>query len=205
MKINPKVVDLSHYDNVVDGFKSAYTFGIRGVINKVTEGPGMVDKSFDWRRQPAKQAGMLYAAYHFLRPGNIEQQVENFLGHAKPDDKLGLALDHEDKKVPLDAAQEFMELVNKKLGRYPSLYSGFLIKEQLGNTKSKFWKNIRLWLCQYSSKPNWPVCWDEPWLWQYTGDGVGLIPHNVPGIIISGGLDVNSFNGTDEELSKSWV
>lgn len=46
MKINPMVVDLSRYDNVgptpktstLDGFKKAYAFGIRGVINKVTVG-----------------------------------------------------------------------------------------------------------------------------------------------------------------------
>lgn len=213
LKINPMVIDLSHYDNVgptpgtstLGGFKKAYDFGIRGVINKVTEGPGVVDKSFGWRRKPAADAGMLYAAYHFIRPGNVSTQVENFLHEANPDDKLGLALDHEDKNVSLNAAQEFMELVYEKIGRYPSLYSGFLIKEQLGGKKSKFWAKIRLWLCQYSSRPTWPACWDEPWLWQYTGDGSGPNPHNVPGIQIAGGLDINSFTGTEEELVKTWV
>lgn len=208
------VVDLSHYDNVgptpgtssTDGFKKAYAFGIRGVINKVTEGPGIVDKSFGWRRVAAEDAGMLYAAYHFIRPGNVAAQVESFLHEAEPDDELGLALDHEDDRVSLNAAQEFMELVHEKVGRYPSLYSGFLIKQQLGTKKSKFWSGIRLWLCHYSSRPTWPkATWDAPWLWQYTGDGSGPSPHNVPGIQISGGLDINSFDGTEEELAKTWV
>lgn len=212
MKINPLVVDLSHYDNVgptpgrstVEGFKKCYAAGIRGVINKVTEGPGIVDKSFSWRRNPAAKAGLLYGAYHFLRPGNVDAQVENFLKEANPDDKIGLALDHEDPRVPLSAARDFMEQVQAKTGRWPSLYSGFLIKQQLGTKKDKFWKGIRLWLCHYSSKPTWPPCWSAPWLWQYTGDGVGPGPHNMPGIKIEGGLDINSFDGSEEDLIKTW-
>lgn len=206
------VVDLSHYDNVgptppvttLAGFKKAYAFGIRGVINKVTEGTGVVDKSFGWRRKPAADAGLLYAAYHFLRPGSIEVQVENFLKEAKPTKNLGLALDHEDRRVSLNAAREWLELVHSKTGVMPSLYSGFLIKEQLGNKKDKFWGGIRLWLSHYSSKPTWPAAWSAPWLWQYSGDGVGPGPHGVPGIDPSGQLDMNSFDGTEEALVESW-
>lgn len=214
MEVKPKVVDLSHYDNVgptpkkttTEGFKAAYDFGIRGVINKVTEGLLKPDKSFEWRREPAQEAGMLYAAYHFLRPGSIEAQVDHFLEHAKPDNKLGLALDHEDARVPLHDAGRFIELVHQKTGQWPSLYSGFLVKQQIKPSNYAFWKNIRLWLCHYSAHPSWPTkCWDNPWLWQYTGDGVGPKPHDVPGITISGGLDINSFLGTDEELAKTWV
>ena len=212
MKINPMVVDLSHYDNVgptppnttLQGFKEAYASGIRGVINKVTEGPGIIDKSFGWRRKPALAAGLLYAAYHFIRPGDVALQVDKFLAAATPDDKLGLALDHEDRRVPLDAAREFLERVHDKTGRWPSLYSGFLVKEQLGSKKDKFWAGIRLWLSHYSSRPTWPPCWSVPWLWQYTGDGVGPSPHGVPGIEPGHQLDINSFDGTEEELAKTW-
>lgn len=213
MIVRPKVVDLSHYDNVgptptvttLAGFRKAYEFGIRGVINKVTEGPGMVDTSFEYRRGSAAGAGMLYGAYHFLRPRNIKQQVEHFISHAKPDGRLGMALDHEDPNVPLDDAREFLEVLHDKTGQWASLYSGFLVKQQLRKDVDGFWKNIRLWLSHYSAHPRWPAVWETPWLWQYTGDGEGPSPHNIPGIFIGGGLDINSFGDTDEKLAKTWV
>ena len=44
------VVDLSHWDDVQDGFAGTVRMGVLGVINKVTEGSGYVDPSFGWRR-----------------------------------------------------------------------------------------------------------------------------------------------------------
>ena len=44
MQFNPVIVDLSHYDNVRD-WDAVKAFGILGVINKATEGPGLTDKT----------------------------------------------------------------------------------------------------------------------------------------------------------------
>ena len=99
MILTPNVVDLSHYDNVTD-WDAVKAFGILGVINKATEGPGMVDKTFAIRRGPCAQRDILYAAYHFMRPGDPLQQAGHFLNATQPHDGLGLALDHEDPKVP---------------------------------------------------------------------------------------------------------
>jgi GH25 family lysozyme M1 (1,4-beta-N-acetylmuramidase) len=52
MKFNPVIVDLSHFDDVQD-WDLVRSFGILGVINKATEGPGMTDKTFAIRRKPA--------------------------------------------------------------------------------------------------------------------------------------------------------
>lgn len=205
MQITPTVVDLSHYDNVTD-WDAVKAFGIQGVINKATEGPGMTDKTFAIRRGPATARDILYGAYHFMRPGDVSAQVDHFLGvtNSSSDDTLLLALDHEDPKVPLSNAKAFMQEVHDQIGRYPILYSGFLIKQQLGTTIDPFWAGIKLWLSHYNANPTWPKCWSSPWLWQFTGDGVGPAPHNVPGITIGGrGIDINSYNGSS--LAQEWA
>lgn len=205
MILTPNVVDLSHYDNVTD-WDLVKSYGIRGVINKATEGNGMVDKTFAIRRIPSTSRGMLYGAYHFLRPGNVNAQVEHFLGVTKPHENLLLALDHEDPKVSLSSARQFMEIVYAQTGQMPALYSGFLIKQQLGNKVDPFWAKVRLWLSHYSANPVWPKCWEKPWLIQFTGDGLGPLPHNVPGITIDGaGIDINSYAGNADQLAAEWA
>ena len=204
MQLTPNVVDCSHYDNVTS-WASVKSFGILGFINKVTEGPGMTDKTFAIRRAPCAAQDILYGAYHFLRPGSIPDQVDHFLNSTVPQDNLLLALDHEDPKVPLANARAFMELVYKELNRYPILYSGFLIKQQLGQTVDPFWQKIKLWLSHYSANPTWPRCWAQPWLCQFTGDGLGPGPHQIPGIEIENGCDVDSYSGTVDQLRSEWA
>jgi lysozyme len=75
----------------------------------------------------------LWGAYHFLRSGSIAAQVDFFLKVAAPDDTTLLALDHEDIRVPLIDAKEFLLRVEDTVGRKPVLYSGSVIKEQLGS------------------------------------------------------------------------
>lgn len=205
----PRVVDLSHYDDVQDKFTGAVAFGIWGVINKVTEGTGSVDASFNWRRQPAKNAGLNYGAYHFLHTGRVEQQVGWFLQNVGDPAGLLLAVDHETLNgmhATLGEVKQFCTLVHDRIGRWPWLYSGDVIKSQIGDGLDPFWKQIKLWLPQYSSSGNyaWPPAFDAPPLIQYTGDGVGKGPHNVPGIVIAGGLDINHFGGTRDELDAIW-
>lgn len=211
MQINPKVVDISHYDDVETtgtvwtGFAKLYAAGYRGVINKVTQGRGMVDTSYARRRQPALDHGLSYGAYHYFTSEDPVQQANHFLAEAKIDEQTLMALDHESPNASLASARIFMETVKSHTGRYPWLYSGFLIKQQLGNTIDPFWQQIKLWLSHYSNTPVWPPCWIAPTLWQFTGDGVGPAPHVAPGISITGGCDINSFAGTDDELKAIWI
>lgn len=214
MIVNPKFIDLSHYDNVEDGFTGAVKFGIRGVINKLTEGVGCLDKSFAWRRKPAANAGLLYGAYHFIRPGRITQQADWFLQNLPDDetsDKLRLVLDHETAGVSLADVRIWLERVHGKTGQWPWLYSysSFLCDQFLaeGGIDDPFWPTIGLWIAAYNDHPHWPKCWEKPVAWQYTGDGEGQEPHNVTGIVIAGGkgIDINSFDGTDDEFAAAWT
>jgi lysozyme len=207
MDFNPVVVDLSHFDDVRD-WDAVKRFGILGVINKATEGLGLADRTYAIRREPARRRGILYGAYHFLRRGDPIAQADHFLevalNVAQPDDLL-LALDHEDRRVPLDNAKQWLNRVFEKTGRRAALYSGFLIKEQLGDRHDAFLAQHRLWLSHFSSDPKCPPNWEEPFLIQFTGDGIGPGPHQVPGIFIDGGIDLNHFGGTAEQLRQQWA
>ncbi|MDE2096852.1 MAG: glycoside hydrolase family 25 protein [Patescibacteria group bacterium] len=211
MQINPKVIDISHYDDVEvigtdwAGFRKVRAAGYVGVINKVTQGRGILDKSYLRRRPHAVEAGLEWGAYHYFDGSDPIEQADNFLTEAQIDGRTLMALDHETRGVPLDNAREFMEHVQRQTGRYPWLYSGFLIKEQMGNSFDPFWAGIKLWLSHYSANPKWPPCWEKPTLWQFTGEGIGPGPHDVPGVTIAGGCDINSFAGTDGELRAIWA
>ena len=207
MKFNPVIVDVSHFDDVQD-WDAVKRFGILGVINKATEGPGLVDKTFAIRRKPARDHDILYGAYHFIRRGDPIAQADHFLDVAlsvdQPDELL-LALDHEDRGVPLKDAKKFLQRVLDKAGRRAVLYSGFLIKEQLGDGRDAFLAKHRLWLSHFSSRPKWPKNWAAPWIIQFTGDGKGPGPHKVPGIKISGGIDLDHYGDTPANLKTEWV
>jgi lysozyme len=207
MQFNPVIVDLSHFDDVQD-WDAVKGFGILGVIDKATEGAGLIDKFYKIREKPVRQRGMLYGAYHFIRPGDPIAQADHFLEVAQdvpqPDEIL-LALDHEDPDVPLDNAKQWLKHVFDKTQRMPVLYSGFLIKRQLGQGSDPFLAKHRLWLAHFSSNPICPPNWQRPWIIQFTGDGVGPGPHQVAGIKIAGGVDLNHYGGSPADLKTQWA
>jgi GH25 family lysozyme M1 (1,4-beta-N-acetylmuramidase) len=204
--IKPMVVDIYHGDDVSD-FCAARAFGIRGIIHKATEGLTITDTFYAERRRAALAAGLLWGAYHFFRPGDVERQVEHFLAMAAPDDKTLVCLDHEDARVPLIDAIRFLQAIERRLHRKAVLYSGFLIKEQLTGRADAFLAGHRLWLCHYGATPRWPRAWPRYWLWQYTGDGDGPAPHHVPGITVpeGRGIDINHYDGTPDQLAAEWA
>lgn len=193
---NHSVLDISHHNSVSD-FKQAYEYGIRGIVHKATEGTGYKDKTYNARRFLAKEAGMLWGAYHFVRPGNVKKQVDVFLDYAKPDDNTLLALDHEDMGFGPGPAKEFLALLKERTGRWPVLYSGHVIKEQLGNKIDPVLGSYRLWHAQYGNSYTVNKSWKSAWLWQFTEHG------KIPGI--GGNVDVNSYAGEPEQLAKEWA
>jgi Tfp pilus assembly protein FimV len=102
-------------------------------------------------------------------------------------------------------ARRFLEIIDKAMGYYCVIYSGNRIKELIvhadAETKAFFGRHP-LWLAQYGSHPVIPAPWTHAFLWQYTGDGSGPTPHNIPGI--GNKVDISSFDGTDEELKAQW-
>lgn len=210
MIIQPKVIDIYHGDTVTS-FAQAYAFGIRGVIHKATEGGAIVDPAYAARRKLAAAAGMLWGAYHFMRPGDMKHQAARFLDEAAPDAKTLMAADHEDEGVALGSLITFMQAVESEIGRKVVIYCGSLIKEQIvGATANQiaYLKTRLLWGPEYG--PAWrnvdvdghQLPWAAPWLWQYTDGNVGPPPHGVPGI--QPHMDVNSYAGNDADLAAEW-
>lgn len=223
MIIQPKVVDIYHGDTVAD-FAKAYAFGIRGVIHKATEGRGIQDQLYATRRTKAAAAGLHWGAYHFNSGEDVSAQVANFLAVAEPDTNTLCALDLEDcedhqgrplpasQQMSLAGARQWLEMVAAATGRLPILYSGNRIKElipQADTATRAFFAQHRLWLCEYGPVPRMydasghPLPWDKPWIWQFTGDGIGPQPHAIPGI--QNNMDINTYDGPDDQLAAEWV
>ena len=202
------VIDLSHHQETVD-FEQIKSDGVVGVIHKVTQGLTYVDKKYAERRDEALAEGLLWGAYHFGVGGDGSHQADFFLENAKPDKRTLIVLDYEPNvtgpTMSLNQAREFVEHVDELVGRYPGLYSGHLIKEQLAGVTpaDPVLSNCFLWIAQYNGpKPlNIPPTFRTWTFWQYT-DGVhGDEPHRVEGV---GQCDRNKFNGSLAQLRKLW-
>jgi lysozyme len=198
------VVDISHHNGNPD-FQQAAAAGIVGVIHKATQSTGFTDNKYLANRQKALDAGLLWGAYHFGTGGDGAAQADFFLATVNPGPDTLIVLDYEPNTqgatMSLDDSRAFVSEVNAKLGRFPGLYSGNLIKEQLGNNPDPILAQCFFWLAQYGSNavvpPNWPT-WT---LWQYTDGNLGPDPHTVPGI---GACDRDKFNGDLDGLKALW-
>ena len=217
LNTKPKFLDLSHYDDLQDIAK-VKAAGIVGIINKASEGPGMVDRTFAIRRPVVLGAGMLYGAYHFLRPGNMVAQAEHFLNVVGDPTGLLLAADWEVPHISPADLKVWLGTVKDKIGGWPVVYSyASMLIDQLGRSKADaVLAQTRLWLAAYSLHPTWPTqIWAQPWGWQFTGDGSGPGPHQIPGIVLPGskGIDIDAYEGgmahgsdlSDDALRADWA
>jgi GH25 family lysozyme M1 (1,4-beta-N-acetylmuramidase) len=202
------VIDISHHQEEVD-FRKVRAAGIVGVIHKATEGFRFVDRLYHARRKEAFGAGLLWGAYHFGVGGDGSDQADHFLETVEPSPETLLVLDYEPNltgpTMTLDQAREFVSRLNDAAGRFPGLYSGHLIKEQLGDvtTPDPILSRCFLWIAQYQgARPvNIPGTFPTWTLWQYT-DGVHWEePHRVDGV---GLCDRDMFNGGMEQLRRLW-
>lgn len=204
-----RVVDLSHGD-VVEDFHAAAEAGVWGIIHKATTGATGKDETYAARRTLARDAGLLWGAYHWGTHANVAKQVENFLRQSDPDDETLVALDFEDttgNQMTLTQAREFLEQLAARLGRKPVLYSGHTIKDALRKKRDAFFGSHRLWLAHYNEEPVIQPSWTDFWLWQYTDSRNGLTPNTVPGIPgdAKGNVDCNHYEGSRAELAATWA
>jgi lysozyme len=207
MSFKVSVVDLSHYDTVTD-YAAIKAAGVTGVIYKATQGKSYTDPSYPDARIKALRAGLKWGAYHFGDSSDVKLQVANFLNYAQIDADSLFVLDYEPytgAQMNVLQAKQWMALTEEGLGRVEEsvLYSGNLIKEDLGSKKDPFFGARRLWLAQYGNKPVVQTSWPTYWLWQFTGDGEGPEPHTVNGI--DGNCDCNFYAGTDQQLNDEWA
>lgn len=192
------VIDLSHHNPLPD-WAAIKAAGVLGVIHKATEGTGYADPDRKPRLAAAYRAGLLIATYHFMRPGAISAQMDFYLKTIDAAQGERIILDYEDAAIPvsdLRVAVQYLQHVRPDL--QITIYSGNLIKEQLGNKRDEVLAATSLWIAQYNNTgPSWPKATWPAWsLWQWT-DG-----ETVPGIARP--VDGNKWNGTDAAL-KRWL
>lgn len=195
MNSDHPVIDISHWQENPD-FDAIRQDGVVGVIHKATEGASNVDADYAPRRTQAEAAGLLWGAYHFLRPGNMTTQARHFVENAGDIDIY--AADHEDPGVSLDDLKAFLREVEALTGTKAIIYSGHVIKDQVHGRDPDL-VDHRLWLAHYTTgTPTWPKdTWPTWWLWQYTDEG------SCAGI--AGNVDCNHYQGTEDDLVSEWT
>jgi GH25 family lysozyme M1 (1,4-beta-N-acetylmuramidase) len=205
----PAVVDLFHGDGVTS-FAAAKLSGLMGVIHKASTGVTGRDDAYQARRAAARQAGLLWGAYHWGTAAPVDQQVQNFLTSADPDGLTLVALDFEQTpgdQMTLDQLRAFSNQIVAKLGRRPVIYGGGRLKAELGAVTDAFFAAHRLWLADYAEEPTLPASWGSFFLWQYTDGKSGPGRKTVPGILGDrrGRLDCNHFAGSPADLLNGWA
>jgi lysozyme len=199
------VIDISHHNGKSLDFERARAGGIVGVIHKASQGTTWRDPMFAANRARAREAGLLWGAYHFGTGSDGRKQAANFLDAVGDPDDVLLALDLEPNpsgsSMDLVAAHAFVVHVYEQTGRFPGFYSGHTIKELLGARKDPILANCWLWLAQYGPRAVVPPTWPTWTLWQYTDGRVGGDPKAVAGI---GRCDRNRFNGPEANLRRLW-
>lgn len=216
--MNPDVVDIyqlnannSHGGDAAN-FVMAKDFGIKGVIHKASQ--YRADTLCAIRRPKILAAGLLFGAYHFPTPASVQHQVDLFLSVAPASPDTFPFLDHETYQgytFPLQSVVNFMDAIDQAYGRPCGLYSGNVIKEQMPHAtdhQREFLAAHPYWICQYNTVPimkdvnHHPLPWQDNFLWQYTGDGVGPGPHYVPGI--GNGVDISTWAGDKAADLVTW-
>jgi lysozyme len=215
MTLRPLVFDMYHGDaseerhgKLVDlaDFNKAYAAGWRGVIHKATEGARNVDPLYLSRRAKAIKAGLKWGAYHFMRPGDVGDQVTAFLRAVGPSASAPATryvLDYEDDKLALWQAIQWLEIIKTTTRQTPWIYGGGVIKDQVAHSFPPAIGQYPLWLAEYSVGDVLPRPWKKFVLWQRSGDGEGPGPHVIPGIGLK--EDVSWFDGSDADLATCWI
>lgn len=198
------VIDLSHHNRILE-YNKVNGDGIFGIIHKATQGFRFKDPKYASRRPKSLEVGLRWGAYHFGTGGDGVAQAEFFLSVVNPSPNDLLVLDYEKNpqgsSMTIDEAEEFVEYIHEKTGRWPGFYTGNFIKGELKNRKDTPLANCWLWFARYGRPPVIPMQWKKWAMWQYTDGAAGDVPHFVNGI---GNCDRDKFNGTMDELKKLW-
>jgi lysozyme len=197
------IIDVSHWEDPID-FKKVAADGIVAIIAKATQGAVGLDPTYAKFKKAAAGYRFLWGSYHFGTGSEVAVQVDHYLKEAAPSDNDFVCLDFEPNPhgptMTITQAREFVSLFEHKAGRYPVLYGGHWLKENLGGADDLLSK-CPLWLAQYGPRAVLPPGWKNYTLWQYTNGTDGPQPHSVSGI---GDCDRNQFDGTEAQLKKQW-
>lgn len=220
----PRTLLVDLYDgDIIDDWNKLYAAGVRAAWIKVNQGVGQgsgrPQKRYIEHKKAAEAAGIITGPYSFWMPDeDIEVQANIFCDlvlkagfrpglDAPP--MLDLEFDPESRGVRKgDGAKalRWLEVVEKRLGVTPWLYSGnFTMQEIFDNepaTESKF-ARFKLWLAYYApeAKIQWPKIWAKWTVWQFSGE------YPIPGVsrTQNGRMDANWFDGSPADLIAAFA
>jgi lysozyme len=175
------------------------------VIAKATQGSTVTDENYALYQKAAREFDFLWGSYHFGTGSEVTGQVDHYLTTTGPGHRELVCLDFErnphGSTMSVEQARMFVSLLHDDLGRWPVLYAGSWLKENLGSNPDEILRQCPLWLAQYGTKPVLPIGWKKFTLWQYTDGKEGPPPRVVPGV---GPCDRNQFDGTMAALRRQW-
>jgi lysozyme len=192
-------VDVSYYQGSIN-WSSVRAAGVGFAFIRVSDGIGKHDPKFASYWAGAKNAGLIRGAYQFFRPNqSVTAQADlmiNSIGTLRPGD-LAPVIDVEvtgglgASTVAADVRQ-WVDRVRAATGVAPIVYTGkYFWRDQVGGSTAE--AANPLWIAQYTSQcPDLPSPWTTWKFWQYSDTG------HVAGI--SGGVDVDRFNGSMADL-----
>jgi len=194
-----KGIDVSKWQGDIN-WSAVAGDGVEFAFIRISDGLNYPDAKFTRNWQMARANGVLRGAYQFFRPAqDANAQADlflNALGTLEAND-LAPVIDVEAADGMSGAqitagVRTWIERVQAATGRTPIVYTGFYFwRDQVGAPDIG---PSPLWHAQYTTAacPNIPPPWSDWALWQYTDSGT------VAGI--SGGVDMNRYNGTRAEL-----
>jgi GH25 family lysozyme M1 (1,4-beta-N-acetylmuramidase) len=169
---------------------------------------------FHTRRTIAKALGLKWGAYHLARPGNPIDQANHFIDFAEPADDDLLAIDIEDNDpdqwMSLDDAELFVRHIQRRLGRFPVLYTNGSTARHIADNRGRYplLSRLPLWYARYAEaiSPHFPTGnWESYALWQFASGkncGPRKCPYRVPGT--ENDIDVNVSTMTVGQLRAAW-
>ena len=186
-------LDISHWQGRID-WQRVKDAGYVFAYIKASEALG-TDSMFRTNSLGARNAGVLWGAYHFLRPGNTQAQVNHFLSLAQGAD-LPPALDVETTDNFVGQAEAWLQEVEAR-STAPIIYTRRSFWDSWLNPNMPQSRNLssryRLWVANYEREvPLLPRNWNAWLFWQYTDKG------RVLGI--NSNVDLNYFSGPAEQL-----
>ena len=189
-------IDISKHQRSTNWNKLINNNQISFVYLKATEGTLIVDPTYDKRKKELNKRNVLCGAYHFFGHRTCgKEQALNFIKTAKL--KKGdlipvLDIEHhrffKDRDWMIRQAKAFCKKIKSYYGVNPIIYcSSNFYKQYLEKDFPD--EDYVLWIADYRGEPdfNWTI-------WQHTDN------HRINGI--SGAVDRNVFDGTQDDLKK---
>jgi lysozyme len=193
-----KGIDVSYYQGTID-FTKVKASGRDFAIARVSDGTGFADPKFSTYWPAMKSAGLIRGVYQFFRPAQDPIAQANLL--VDTIEKLGRdptdlppvmdieVTDNQSATTVRANMKKWLDQVEAKIGRKPIIYTAAFMSSTIGNG----WTAYPLWVANYGVMcPTMPSDWTKWKFWQSSSTG------SIPGI--SGGVDVDEWNGTLQEL-----